>query len=313
VSAAASLVLNFLIPRLVPGDPLSAILARLPGPLDERAVAALRAAFGVRGESLPRQFVSYLGHLATGDLGLSVAYFPSPVSAVIAGGLRWTLFLGGTAVIVSFAVGSLLGVLAAGRRGGWLEAVLPPALVFVGAFPYFFLAMLALYLFGFQLGWFPLRHAHGAQTGGLALAVSVARHAALPALVIVASSMGGWMLNMRAAMVNVLREDFVAFARAKGLSRRRVLFRYAARAALLPSVTAFGMALGFVLSGSLLTEIVFSYPGQGYLLIQAVRTQDFPLMQGIFLTITFAVLGANALVDLLTVWLDPRVRMEGRA
>jgi peptide/nickel transport system permease protein len=119
------------------------------------------------------------------------------------------------------------------------------------------------------------------------------------------------MLNMRAAMTNVLREDYVAFARAKGLSSRRVLYRYAARAALLPNVTAFGMALGFVLSGSLLTEIVFSYPGQGYLLIQAVRTQDYPLMQGIFLTITFAVLGANALVDLLYVWLDPRARAGG--
>jgi peptide/nickel transport system permease protein len=183
--------------------------------------------------------------------------------------------------------------------------------VFVGAFPYFFLAMLALYLFGFQLGWFPLRHAYAPQAaaaGGLAYLVSVLRHAALPALVVVLSSMGGWMLNMRGAMVGVLGEDFVAFARAKGLTRRRVLFRYAARAALLPGVTGFGMAVGFVLSGSLLTEIVFSYPGQGYLLIQAVRTQDFPLMQGIFLTITFAVLGANALVDVVTVWLDPRIR-----
>src|SRR5206468_11894373 len=114
--------------------------------------------------------------------------------------------------------------------------------------------------------------------------------------------------NMRGAMVSVLREDFVAFARAKGLSARRVLFRYAARAALLPNVTGFGMALGFVLSGSLLTEIVFSYPGQGYLLIQAVRTQDYPLIQGLFLTITLAVLGANFLVDIAYVWLDPRAR-----
>jgi peptide/nickel transport system permease protein len=265
----------------------------------------------VRGDPLPRQFLSYLGNLATGNLGVSLAYFPTPVTAVIGRGLRWTLLLGGAAVVVSFVLGSLLGVVAAGRRRGWLDSVLPPALVFIGAFPYFFLAMLALYLFGFQLGWFPLRHAYGEQAaaaGGLSLVVSVVRHAALPALVIVISSMGGWMLNMRGAMVSVLREDFVAFARAKGLSSRRVLYRYAARAALLPNVTGFGMALGFVLSGSLLTEIVFSYPGQGYLLIQAVRTQDYPLMQGIFLTITFAVLAANAVVDLLYVWLDPRAR-----
>jgi peptide/nickel transport system permease protein len=265
---------------------------------------------------MPRQFLSYLGNVFTGQLGTSIAYFPAPVSQVIAGGLGWTLLLGGTAVLISFVLGSVLGVIVAGRRGGRLDSLLPPALVFVGAFPYFWLAMLLLYVFGFSLGWFPLRHAYSqaaAADGGwsLAFVASVVRHAVLPAVVIVLSSLGGWLLSMRAAMVSVLREDFVAFARAKGLPARRVLYRYAARAALLPNVTGFGMALGFVLSGSLLTEIVFSYPGQGYLLIQAVRNQDFPLMQGLFLTITFAVLAANALVDVLYVWLDPRTRTPG--
>jgi peptide/nickel transport system permease protein len=125
---------------------------------------------------------------------------------------------------------------------------------------------------------------------------------------IVLATVGGWMLGMRNSMITVLGSDYVALARAKGLPPSRVVLRYAARNALLPSVTGFGMAIGFVLGGSLLTEIVFSYPGQGYLLVQAVRNQDYPLMHGIFLVITLAVLGANWVVDLVYVWLDPRTR-----
>ena len=137
---------------------------------------------------------------------------------------------------------------------------------------------------------------------------SVLRHAALPAGTIVIATMGGWLLSMRNTMVSVLGEDYTRFAYAKGLPNRRIMFQYAARNALLPNVTGFGMALGFVLSGSLLTEIIFSYPGQGYLLIQAVRGLDYPLIQGLFLTITVAVLGANMLVDVVYVFLDPRSR-----
>ena len=127
----------------------------------------------------------------------------------------------------------------------------------------------------------------------------------------VLATLGGWLLSMRNTMISILGSDYVNLARAKGLSPARVALRYAARNALLPSVTGFGMALGFVLGGSLLTEIVFSYPGQGYLLVQAVRNQDYPLMQGIFLVITLAVLGANWLVDLVYLWLDPRTRDSG--
>jgi peptide/nickel transport system permease protein len=136
----------------------------------------------------------------------------------------------------------------------------------------------------------------------------VATHAFLPAATVVIATLGGWMLGMRSTMVAVMGEDYITLAHAKGLAPNRVMFRYAARNALLPNVTSFGMALGFVLSGSLLTEVVFSYPGQGYLLYQAVRSLDYPLLQGLFLTITMAVLGANFLVDVVYVWLDPRAR-----
>ena len=311
LAAWAALTLNFFLPRLMPGDPATALFARFRGQLRPEAMQALREAFGLTREPLIAQYFTYLGHVLRGDFGVSVAYFPSPVSSIIGTGLVWTMFLAGTAVIVSFAIGTLLGVAAAWWRGGWMDTILPPALALLGAFPYFWLAMVALYVFGFQLGWFPLGHAYGDDvTPGwnAPFFADVLRHAALPVGTVVLATLGGWMLPMRNTMVAVLGSDYVNLARAKGLSPSRVVLRYAARNALLPSVTGFGMALGFVLGGSLLTEIVFSYPGQGYLLVQAVQSQDYPLMQGIFLVITLAVLGANWLVDIAYLWLDPRTR-----
>ena len=311
VALWASLTLNFVVPRLVPGDPAATMFARYKGQLQPEAMSALREAFGFTGGPLHQQYYSYLQHLLRGDLGISVTYFPSRVTDVMQAGLGWTALLTGSAVIVAFALGSLLGIAAARRQDGFLGAVLPTAFIFLGAFPYFWLAMALLYGFGFTLDWLPLRHAYDdalRPAANLAFVGSVAEHLLLPATSIVLASMGGWMLSMRGSMIAVLSEDYLLAARARGLSSRRILFRYGARMALLPSVTGFGMALGFVLGGSLLTEIVFSYPGQGYLLVQAVRNQDYPLMQGIFLSMTLAVLGANLLVDLLHYALDPRIR-----
>jgi peptide/nickel transport system permease protein len=311
VAAWAALTLNFFLPRLMPGDPATALFARFRGRLAPEAMDALRETFGLTDEPLLQQYFTYLSHVLRGDLGISVAYFPAPVADVIATGLVWTVFLAGTAVVVSFTIGTLLGVLSAWRRRGFLDSWLPSTLVFLGAFPYFWLAMVALYVLGFGLGWFPLGHAYGDDlVPGFTFEfmADVFRHAALPVGTVVIATLGGWLLSMRNSMIAVLGSDFVNLARAKGLAPSRVVLRYAARNALLPSVTGFGMALGFVLGGSLLTEIVFSYPGQGYLLVQAVRNQDYALMQGIFLVITLAVLGANWLVDLVYLWLDPRTR-----
>jgi len=307
----AALTLNFFLPRLMPGDPAAALFARFRGRLGPEALAALRETFGLTEAPLISQYFTYLGHVLKGDFGISVAYFPSPVLDVIGTGLIWTILLAGTAVVVSFTIGTLLGVVTAWWRRGWIDSWLPSTLVFIGAFPYFWLAMVALYVLGFTLGWFPLGHAYGDDvTPGLSAAFigDVVRHAALPVATVVLVTLGGWLLQMRNTMIAVLGSDYVNLAQAKGLRPSRVALRYAARNALLPSVTGFGMALGFVLGGSLLTEIVFSYPGQGYLLVQAVRNQDYPLMQGIFLFITMAVLGANLLVDFFYLWLDPRTR-----
>jgi peptide/nickel transport system permease protein len=311
LAAWASLTLAFVIPRLMPGDPATAIVARFHGKLSPEAIDHLRATLGLTEAPLWRQYLAYLGNVLTGDLGVSVTAFPARVGDVIATGMVWTVVLAGLALVVSYAIGTGLGILAAWRRGGWLDATLPPVLLLLGAFPFFWLAMLLLALFGYGLGWSPVRHAYADHLApGLTLAFlgSVLAHAVLPALTIVIATVSGWMLGMRNTMIAVLGEDYVTLAHAKGLPPRRVMLRYAARNALLPSITSFGMALGFVVSGSLLTEIVFSYPGMGYLLLQAVRGLDYPLIQGLFLTITLAVLGANLLVDILYVRLDPRAR-----
>jgi peptide/nickel transport system permease protein len=304
-----SLTLNFLIPRLMPGDPASALMARFRGQISPEALDALRTAFGASDAPLHTQYVSYLGHLLSGELGSSITHFPAPVTEVISTGLIWTVYLAGGAVVVSFALGTTLGVVAAWKRGSRLDRWLPPVLVFLGAFPYFWLAMFGLLLFGYWLDWLPLRHAHDDRLSpdwSWDFLASVLEHSILPGGAIVVATLGGWTLSMRNTMIGVLGEDYIVLARAKGLPRQRVMFSYAARNALLPNVTGFGMALGFVLSGSMLTEIVFSYPGLGYLLIEAVHNQDYPLLQGLFLCVSLAVLAANWLVDILYVLLVPR-------
>jgi peptide/nickel transport system permease protein len=305
------LTLNFFLPRLMPGDPAAAMFARFRGQAQPAQIDAMRKAFGLSEGPLHEQYLTYLSHALRGDFGISISSFPTPVLQVIGNSLQWTLLLGLVATILGFLLGSLLGVLGTWRRGGFTDSVLPPLLLFVGSFPYFWLASLALFFLGFKWNLFPLRHAyddHLTPVWTWEFLGSVGVHLILPAGTILLVSIGGWMLGMRNTMIAVLAEDYITMAEAKGLPQRRIMFAYAARNALLPNVTAFGMALGFVISGALVTETVFAYPGLGYQLLTAVRNLDYPLMQGIFLMITFAVLGANLIVDLLYVRLDPRVR-----
>lgn len=307
----ASITLNFLLPRFMPGDPVSRMFARTQGKMQPEQIDALRKMLGVDTRPLWEQYVDYMHNILTGQMGVSISRFPTPVTEVISAQIGWTLLLGGTALVIAAVVGNLLGILAAWRRGSALDSALPPVLVFIGSFPYFWLAMGALYLFGVVLGWFPIRHAFtdGLEPGFTWEFLSdAAAHLVLPALTIVLVSIGGWMLGMRNTMIATNSEDYITMAEAKGLRPGRIMLRYAARNAMLPSVTSFGMGLGFVVGGALLTEVVFAYPGVGYQLLNAVQGLDYPLMQGLFLTITAAVLLANFLVDILYVRLDPRVR-----
>ncbi len=314
VALWASITLNFIIPRLSPGDPASALVARMQGRIQPDQLKALEVTFGVSHDSLWSQYIQYLGNLLHGNLGVSVTYFPTPVATVIGQNVRWTLGLVGVATIVSFLLGTLLGVLVSWRRNSRLGTIIPTMLTFLSAIPYFWLALIALYFLGYVLNWFPL-------TGGFDtltieagwnsdFILSVLQHAILPAFTIVASTLAGWMLPMRNAMITTLSEDYVLMAEAKGLSQPRVMLAYAARNAILPNITGFALSLGFVVGGALLTEIVFSYPGIGFSLLQAVQNLDYALLQGIFLVIAVAVLAANFLADIVYVFLDPRVRQE---
>jgi len=306
-----SITLNFLLPRFMPGDPVSRMFSRSQDRMQPEQIEALRKLLGVDDRPLWEQYVGYLHNMVTGQMGVSISRFPTPVTEVIASQVGWTLLLGGTALVIAAVVGNLLGILAAWRRGGAIDSALPPFLIFIGPFPYFWLAMGALYLFGVTLGWFPIRHAFSdtiEPSFSWDFMSDVGMHLVLPALTIVLVSLGGWMLGMRNTMIATNAEDYITMAEAKGLRPGRIMFRYAARNAMLPSVTSFGMSLGFVVGGALLTEVVFAYPGVGYQLLNAVQGLDYPLMQGLFLTITAAVLLANFLVDILYVRLDPRVR-----
>lgn len=289
-------------------------MARLRGKISPQGQHALEIAFGVNHDPLWSQYLQYLNNLLHGNLGISVTYFPTPVSAVIAQELPWTLMLVGISVVISFIIGTLLGVVVAWRRGSRLDALSVPVFTFLSAIPYFWLALIVLYILGYTLNWFPLNGGYdtNATEPGWTpdFILSAIQYAILPAFTIVISSIAGWLLGMRNAMITTLSEDYVLMAEAKGLSQPRIMFAYAARNAILPNITGFALSLGFVVSGALLTEIVFSYPGIGYGLYQAVENLDYALMQGMFLIIASAVLAANFLADLVYIALDPRVRLE---
>ncbi|GAB3077702.1 ABC transporter permease [Micromonospora schwarzwaldensis] len=310
-TAWAAITLNFFIPRIVPGDPVQSLVSRNQGRISADAIASLRVLFGLDSDrSLWEQYVAYWGQLLHGDLGLSFTFFPAPVSQVIGDSLPWTVGLVGVTTVVSFLLGTALGVGAGWRRGSWVDGLLP-ATTFLSSIPYFWLGLVAIALFAGPGSFFP---SSGGYEPGLVPAFdayfipSALQHSILPAATILVSSMSGWILSMRNMMVTVASEDYITVAHAKGLSERRVALSYAARNALLPNVSGFALSLGFIVGGTLLVEIVFSYPGLGFQLFQAVGAKDYPLMQGIFLIITISVLVANLLADVAYLLLDPRTR-----
>lgn len=311
IAAWASVSLNFFLPRLMPGDPGTALMARMQGQLRPETIEAMRKAYGLSNDPLLVQYFDYLRNLLRGEFGVSTSWFPAPVTQVIMTGLWWTVLLMGTIILLSFLIGSVLGAIGAWRRGSFLDNVMPPFLTLLGSMPHFWVALLALYFIGFQWGLLPLRHAYNDMLSpalSFQFVGSVLKHMVLPAGVSILLALGGSMLGMRNTMIAVLAEDYVTMAEAKGLPGSRVLFRYAARNALLPVITSLGMSIGFMLGGNLFVEMIFAYPGIGYLLYNAVRALDYPLMQGLFLLTTMLMLVSNFIVDILYVRLDPRIR-----
>jgi len=313
-TAWAAVTINFFIPRLIPGDPVMSLVSRSRGQMSTEAIHSLYVLFGLdKNVSLWQQYLDYWGQLAHGNLGTSFTFFPSSVSEILAQSLPWTLGLVGVTTVLSFLLGTGAGVVAGWRRGSWADALIP-ATTFLSSIPYFWLGLIAIAVFAGANGAFP---SAGGFDPGLVpnwdpvFIGSAIQHSLLPAATILVSSISMWILSMRNMMVTVSSEDYITVAHAKGLSERRVMLGYAARNAMLPNISAFALSLGFIVSGTLLVEIVFSYPGLGFELFQAVGSKDYPLMQGIFLVITISVLLANFLADVAYVALDPRTRREG--
>jgi peptide/nickel transport system permease protein len=315
-AAWAAITINFLIPHLMPGDPLQVILSHFQGRPSTTQIQNIEQTMGLQpSRGLIPQYWTYLGDLLHGNLGISTAYFPASVSSVINGGLPWTVCLVGGATIISFLLGTFAGLVAGWRRGSRVADAALPVGTFLSSVPYFWIGLLALTVFAVDLGWFPLSGGAGfgqVPSFSASFIGTAIDHAALPAATIVVSSFGGWLLTMRNMTVTTMSEDYITVARAKGLKESRIMLAYAARNAMLPNLSAFALSLGFVVSGAIVTEIIFSYPGIGYVLFNAVANEDYPLMQGIFLVITLAVLVANLLADGLYVVLDPRIRQGAR-
>jgi peptide/nickel transport system permease protein len=310
----AAVTLNFVLPRLMPGSPVDAALGKLAAagvPITNAERNAIEIQLGVPHASLVSQYGDYLRNIALLRFGTSYSFPTETVAATIGHALPWTLVLIGVTTIIAFVIGTLLGVYAGWRRGRPADSAITVGSTFFGAFPPFWLGLLLLYFLAFKLGWFPIKGGYSpgvTPNPSLSFVGDALEHSVLPALTLVVTTLSGWVFGMRNNMINTLGEDYVTFAEANGLRGRTIALLYAARNALLPNVTAFGLQLGAVVGGAVLVEGVFSYPGVGGLLFTAVINHDYPLMQALFLVITLSMLVAIFVVDLLYVRLDPRVR-----
>src|ERR671938_782837 len=309
-----ALTINFLLPRLMPGSPIGGLIQHLtPSQVSTKPgiIQTYEALLGGGHHSIWADYVTYLHRISHFDFGISTSNYPTPVSEVVGRTLPYSMFLVGVAFLLSFVVGTGVGMVAAWRRGGAVDSVFVPTFMVLSAFPAFFTALLGLYFFGLKLHWFPIQHAYdsGVVPGfNWTFLSSAPRHAELPILVVVCAYAGGWVLNMRTVMVTTIGEDYVAMAHAKGLRDRRVMTRYAGRNAILPPLNGFAALFASAVGGLVFVEYVFSYPGVGLTLQQAALGTDYGLAQAILIALSVCVILANLIMDLLNFVLDPRLR-----
>lgn len=303
--------LNFFLPRAMPGDPLALLAGEAVHQMGAERIAELMHAYGL-DRPLGEQYLLYLGRLARGDLGQSYRYSGGqPVIAVLLNRLGWTCLLVTVSLSLATIVGSLLGAWAAWRHGQASDLGLLGLLFTLRAMPSFWLAMIAIPLLAVRWRLFPSGDSYTIpRLVGIANLLDILHHAILPIVVLTLSQIPAAFVVMRSSMLSVLGASFVIVARAKGLRERAVLYRHAMRATLLPVVTAFALDFGQMLGGVTLLETVFNYRGLGNMMFEAVKTRDYPLLQGGFLFFTLGVLAMNLLADWLYPWLDPRLREQ---
>lgn len=310
-----SMTVVFMVPRLAPGDPLGDIfvrMSRMGGSATSQAlIEEYRVRFGL-DKSMPVQYWAYVRQLAQGDLGYSITNFPTRVSDKVTEALPWTIGLLTLTTLISWLLGTLLGAAVgwAGDRSRGLRSLVPIALVLYTT-PYYILAIILTYILAFRWTAFPLAGAYspGAKREfSLEFAGDVIMHGTLPALSIVLVSLGWWFLSMRSLIIAEQGEDYILWAEAKGLPRRRIFWAYAFRNALLPQATGLALSLGNIVGGALITEVIFGYPGLGYLIYNSIKQFDYPVIQGSVLLIVISVAAANLAIDLIYPLIDPRIR-----
>lgn len=308
----------FIIPRLSGQDPVKEklLLEAQRGGAMQTGLDAMAKSYQKRfGLDQPMwvQYTNFLKDLARLDLGTSIAFFPRTVNDIVFESLMWTLGLMGTVTLLAFVLGTLAGALLGWpRRPGWVQYVFMPLLT-LAAIPQYLLAMILIFIFAFKLGWLPLFGGYSPATVPVLtfdFVIDVLRHAVLPAFAILFSVVGFWAIGMRGMMINTQGEDYMIQADAKGLKGARIFMRYAVRNALLPQVTGLALVLGTIVTGQVLVERVFSYPGIGDILFQAIRLSDFFVIRGIVIVIILGIAGATFLLDVLYPLLDPRIKVR---
>lgn len=316
-----AVTINFALPRLMPGDPIESQLNQLlaqgagsAGDIDAM-VASYRERFGL-DQPLIAQYFAYWGSLFQLDLGFSLANYPERVGAAISAGLPWTLGLLGFATIVSFAIGTMLGGLVAWPRASRLWRIPGTTAMILSSVPYFMAGMILLYVFAVILRWFPAGGGmpFGVQAGfDWATVKGIVWHGTLPALSIIIAETGAWAIGMRGMLISTLGEDHIALAEAKGLRSGRIFRRYGMRTAMLPQLTKLALTLGHIVSGAILVEVIFSYPGIGFRLYQAIQSKDYFVIQGIVLVLSVSLAVATFILDLIYPLIDPRISAQRRA
>lgn len=309
----------FIVPRLVPGDPVQAMVGRLMREgadvaNAEQLIQSWRDRFGL-DQPIMVQYLRYLYNSVTFNSGYSLAFFPTQVDDMIARAIPWTLGLLLAATLIAFVLGNLIGALLAWRGTPRLVRTLLPVSLTFTAIPAFMMGILLLYLFSFSLDLFPYGGAYDrGLTPGLNgdFVVNVLQHAALPAMAVVLVKMGFWALGMRGMMITTDGEDYMILAEAKGLPPWRVFWRYGIRNAILPQVTALGITLGSLAGGFVVVELIFTYPGMGYLLYRAILNTDYTLIQGIVFYVVVGVSLAVLILDLIYPLIDPRITFQRR-
>ncbi|MGP6207028.1 ABC transporter permease [Cuniculiplasma sp. SKW3] len=311
-----AITLNFVLPRLIPGNPAETIyedvVKESGGAVNPKYLHQLEAEYGLSHAPIYQQYFSYLNDLFHGNLGVSITYYPVSVSTILSQALPWTLFLVITSISISFFIGNRMGRYGGINRNTWKDLTVDVFSMFMASFPAFVMAFIILDIFAVDGKLFPLGGAYSYtlnESLSIPFIISVMYHAALPVLTIVLTSLGGWTLGMRNNIIPNLNSDFINYSESLGMKDYQ-LKSIAYRNAILPNLTGFSMSIGLSMSGVIIEESIFSYPGVGMYMITAIDNLDYPLMQGIFLMVIIAVLVGNFIVDLLYGFLDPRIRQE---